>query len=109
MRVLMATAGIGLIAVTVFVELRSSAGRDSFAERPSAAVRPVGTGQAIHWGWAKLALREFENRDLDGDGRLSRTELKLQDWEFEELDSDRDGHVSPRELGRYHRLHRRPG
>ncbi len=109
MRVLMATAGIGLMAGTIFVELRSSAGLESSTEGPSPAARPIGTGHAAYPGWAKRVLRDFENQDQDDDGRLSRSELELEGEEFADLDSDGDGYISPQELRRYQHRLRRPG
>ena len=109
MRAAMAAAGIGLMAATMSVELRSSAQRDiSTGGRPPGH-GPVEDTRAAYWGWVKPVLRDFESRDLNADRRLSKDELTLQGGEFADLDSDEDGYISPQELRRYHRRLRRPG
>lgn len=49
---------------------------------------------------ARMVARIFANRDVDGDGVLSETELSAADGRHGKLDRDSDGSLTPAELRR---------
>lgn len=67
------------------------------------ASAPAETQAALTKGEIK-AMREFRMLDFNGDGKLSRTEVKLFPRlanAFDDADTDRDGYVSYEEVRRF--------
>ena len=80
------------------------AGAATICMAGEASTTAPGTPEAPQAGLTKgeiKAMREFKMLDFDGDGKLSRSEVKLfprLSAAFDEADTDKDGYVSYKEV-----------
>lgn len=91
------------LAACVMSTLAAALGTTALAMPPAtapAASAPTESQAALTKGDIK-AMREFKMLDFNGDGKLSRTEVKLFPRlaaAFDDADTDKDGYVSYEEV-----------